>query len=143
MQKPELEKKFTIGCQAAEITPLLKEVLLEIDSTALKAEEIKFNLELAAREMLANAIEHGCALAAENGSSTERMEIEIELKISEQELSFIVSDPGPGFEWQQYNLETMPRFEEKGRGLKMIYQVADQLKFNSCGNKITAIFKVS
>jgi len=142
MQKPELEKEFTIGCQAAEITPLLKKVMQEIDSSSLKAEEIKFNLELAAREMLANAIEHGCALAAENGSRVE-MKIRIELKITEKELSFKVSDPGPGFAWQKYNLETMPRFEEKGRGLKMIYQVADQIKFNSCGNQITAIFKVN
>lgn len=143
MQKPEIKKEFEIGCRAAEITPLLKEVMLEIDSAALKAEEIKFNLELAAREMLANAIEHGCALAAENDSRTARMKIRVELKISQKELIFTVRDPGPGFEWQKYDLKTMPKFEEKGRGLKMIYQVSDQIKFNSRGNKITAIFKVS
>lgn len=142
MQNSEVEKKYTIACKAAEIPALLKKVFLEIDNSDIKAEEIKFNLELAAREMLANAIEHGCVLAQESCSRDAKLMIIVELKINAERILFQVKDPGPGFNWQKYDLETMPRFEEKGRGLKMINQVSDQLQFNSSGNKITAIFKV-
>ncbi|RCW60293.1 ATP-binding protein [Halanaerobium sp. ST460_2HS_T2] len=142
MQKPELEEKFKIGCKAAEISQLIEKIFMVIEGSSISAEELKFNLEIAAREMLANAIEHGCALAAEKSSRTEKMGIKVMLKVSGKTLKLTVEDPGPGFDWVKYDLETMPVFEEKGRGLKMIYQVSDQLKFNSTGNEITAIFKV-
>ena len=142
MQNSIVEKNFKIGCRAAEISSLLVEVFSELDKLLNDAAEIKFMLELAAREMLANAIEHGCALAAENNAGSENLKIKIKLLLETDELTFEVEDPGPGFDWENYNLDTMPKFEEKGRGLKMINQVSDQIKFNQAGNKIRACFKL-
>jgi serine/threonine-protein kinase RsbW len=139
MQNLKVEKDFKIECRADEISPLLEKAFSELDKSVENSSEIMFKLELAAREMLANAIEHGCALAAENA---ENLRIRIGLVISADELFFKVEDPGPGFDWENYDLDKMPKFEEKGRGLKMINQVSDQIKFNSTGNKITAVFKL-
>ena len=142
MQNSKVEKNFKIECRADQISPLLEEVFSELAKTAADASEITFKLELAAREMLANAIEHGAALAAEDAENLEDLRIKSKLIIRAEELIFEVEDPGPGFDWENYNLDQMPRFEEKGRGLKMINQVSDQVKFNQSGNKITAVFKL-
>lgn len=142
MQNSIVEKNFKIGCRADEITPLLEKVLAELDQVVENNCEINFKLELAAREMLANAIEHGSILASETNSDFEKLVIKVKLVVRSKELSFTVKDPGPGFDWQNYDLAEMPKFEEKGRGLKMINQVSDQMKFNSVGNEITAIFKL-
>ncbi|MFW6001649.1 MAG: ATP-binding protein, partial [Halanaerobium sp.] len=112
MQNSKVEKNFTINCRAAEISPLLKKLFLEINNLTAFTEEMKFNLEIAAREMLANAIEHGCALASENGRNLEKLRVEITLRIEGKTLTFKVKDPGPGFDWENYDLKTMPKFEE-------------------------------
>lgn len=142
MQNSKLKKDFKIECRADEISPLLEKVFSELEKSVENSSDIMFKLELAAREMLANAIEHGCALAAENDENLDNLRIKIGLIISADELFFKVEDPGPGFDWKNYDLNKMPKFEEKGRGLKMINQVSDQIKFNSTGNKITAVFKL-
>lgn len=142
MQNSIVEKNFKIGCRADEITPLLEKVFSELDDSVENSSEITFKLELAAREMLANAIEHGCALATENCGGSENLKIKIKLLVKADELTFKVEDPGPGFDWLNYDLTEMPKFDEKGRGLKMINQVSDQMKFNSVGNEITAVFKL-
>lgn len=142
MQSSTVEKRFEIGCKAEEISPLLKQIFSELDDLIEPSAELKFNLELAAREMLANAIEHGCALAAENDSDLRELKIRISLAIDSNTVFFSVQDPGPGFDWENYELGEMPEFDEKGRGLKMINQVSDQMDFNDSGNKIRAGFKI-
>jgi len=142
MQNSKVEKDFEIECRSDEISPLLEKVFFELENSVENSSEIMFKLELAAREMLANAIEHGCALAQENTKNLENLRIRIKLIIDTEELSFKVEDPGPGFDWTNFDLDKMPKFEEKGRGLKMINQVSDQIKFNSAGNEITAFFKI-
>ena len=142
MQNSKVEKKFKIKCSADEISPLLEEVFLELDNSVENSSEIMFRLELAAREMLANAIEHGCALAFRDVENSKDLRIKIELIINLEKLVFTVEDPGPGFDWENFELDEMPKFEEKGRGLKMINQVSDQIRFNQAGNKIAAVFKL-
>jgi serine/threonine-protein kinase RsbW len=137
-----VEKNYEIACKAEEISPLLEKIFLELDNSAVSAAEIKFCLEIAAREMLANAIEHGYALAAEKNGRLKNFKIKLELQICSEKIVFKVKDPGPGFDWENCDLEIKPSFAEKGRGLKMINQVSDQMKFNSAGNKITAVFKL-
>ncbi len=135
----DLERKFLykINCRAAQIAGLLNKIFTQIKQEIEESSEVEFKLEMAAREMLANAIEHGCSLAAENKEANDDLKIEVELKLKKESLSFQVKDPGPGFDWESYDLTTMPRFEEKGRGLKMINKVADKMVFNQQGNIIT------
>ncbi|TDO85266.1 serine/threonine-protein kinase RsbW [Halanaerobium saccharolyticum] len=142
MQSSIVEKSFEMGCRAEEISSILEKIFSVLNNSAVAAEEIEFSLEIAAREMLANAIEHGCTLAADDSRDLEVLKIKLELKVSREKVVLKVKDPGPGFDWKNCDLETMPKFEEKGRGLKMINQVSDQIKFNSAGNKITAVFKL-
>lgn len=142
MQDFKIDRNFKISCQAKEITPLIEKIFLLLQEKAALSEDLKFNLEIAAREMLGNAIEHGCSSAKKNNKDLSKLKIEIDLEINKELLKFTVTDPGSGFDWENYDLEKMTKFEEKGRGLKMINKVCDQMIFNTKGNKVTAKFKL-
>ena len=144
MQNAELNLNYQIKCRAEKISPLLNKIFskLKEELGAKFDPETEINLEIAAREMLANAIEHGCSLAREKDYNLENLKINASIEISRERIIFTVKDPGPGFNWQNYNLEEMPEFEEEGRGLKMINKVADNLEFNQEGNLIKAFFKI-
>ncbi|MGM0549418.1 MAG: ATP-binding protein [Bacillota bacterium] len=142
MKNAEKKYQFEIRCEAAEIGPTLKSIISKIKKEVDDSEELLFKFELAAREMLANAIEHGCALAVSNGKNFDNLKIKTVVKITEDSIVYSVEDPGPGFDWKNYDLTTMPKFEEKGRGLKMINKVTEKMEFNQRGNKITVTFKI-
>lgn len=145
VKNSKLDLSYQIENKAEKITPLLDKIFIQLKSIlALETfSELKFDLEIAAREMLANAIEHGCTLAAEQNKILAAEPIKIKVRLTAAELTFQVEDPGPGFDWENYDLETMPEFSEKGRGLKMINSVADQIRFNQKGNIIKIYFKIS
>lgn len=144
MQNTELNLNYEIKCRANEISPLLNKIFSKIRKTLAENfdSETEINLEIAAREMLANAVEHGCTLSAEENNNLEDLKIKTTVEVSKAKIILTVKDPGPGFDWQSYNLEEMPEFEEKGRGLKMINKVADNIEFNQKGNIIRAFFKI-
>lgn len=133
--------KFNISSNVDEIGPLLKKVLTKIKNKAENSSELEFKLELSLREMIANAIEHGCKLKVDNDSS-ENLEIKSILKIYNDKISFQVQDPGSGFNWKDHDLKMSLSFKEKGRGLKMINKVADKIEFNQKGNIITVAFYI-
>lgn len=135
----EKTHKFNISPNSDKIGDLIKKILIIIGENIEDSSELEFKIELALRETLANAIEHGSKLAAENDLD-EELEIIIGLKIQPDKILIQVEDPGPGFNWEDCNLKMTPNFEEKGRGLKMINVVADKIEFNQQGNKITVVF---
>ena len=132
--------EFKIPCQSKAISKFLEEAFAILDRKNHEVENLNFKFELAAREMLANAIEHGCAEARKKRNDLSNLEIFIVLEIRKEEIVFSVKDCGNGFKWKDYDLNTMPCFEEKGRGLKMINNVVDHIEFNKVGNKITVYF---
>ncbi|MFP4021604.1 MAG: ATP-binding protein, partial [Halanaerobium sp.] len=133
--------KFNISPCADEIGGLLKKVLAKIKNKGENSSELEFKVELSLREMLANAIEHGCKKRSDD-DLTEDLEIIIMLKIYADKISIQVQDPGSGFNWKDHNFKMGSNFEAKGRGLKMINKVADKIEFNQQGNIITVFFNL-
>ncbi|SDL30527.1 ATP-binding protein [Halarsenatibacter silvermanii] len=127
-----IETDLTMACQAELVADTVEEIIDILADADHGVEDLNFRLELAAREMLANALEHGCS------SPEEEARVEISAHVGRVEIS--VKDPGDGFDWRQADMENMPVLEEKGRGLNLINQVADELEFNEDGNAITAVF---
>lgn len=140
----KLDLSYKIKAKAKEINPLLENIFSKLKSilAAEKFKELEFKLELAAREMLANAIEHGSALTGVKNRNKDKNIVKINLKLTDEILIFKVEDSGSGFNWENYDLETMPKLSERGRGLKMVNQVSDQLEFNEAGNIIKAYFEI-
>lgn len=140
MQKIKLKKTYKINAKAAEISKLLAKILKDLNKIANLETELLFDFELALREMLANAIEHGCTLASFPNKEQKKLQVVIKVKLTDSELKITVKDPGPGFNWLKQDLKIMPQFQARGRGLKIIYKLSNKLKFNQAGNQITASF---
>lgn len=90
-------------------------------------------------EAVRNAIEHG------NSFDTEK-QVQISFLSSNGELIFSVSDQGTGFDASSISDPTDPEIEleeEQGKGLFLMKQLSDKIRFNSEGNTVSLHFKVS
>jgi len=89
------------------------------------------------RELLINAIEHGNENKLEK-EITSRIEY-----IGRGRFKITVEDEGAGFEYNRLDL-TFSKHKDEGRrcGFPLIYALADMIKFNEEGNKVTAYITV-
>ena len=87
-------------------------------------------------EAVNNAIIHG------NESDIKKV-VEIEIKIRKKDLSITVADEGTGFSPDDIPDPTKPENIENitGRGVFLMSKLADNIKFNGKGNKVTMLFK--
>ncbi|MFW6308852.1 MAG: ATP-binding protein [bacterium] len=131
----ERKIKFTIPCQSKEIGDSVEKIISGVEKIDSDIFDIKFRVEMVAREMLANAIGHGC-------DGREGI-IKIELEVYIDQIKLKVKDPGKGFDYENIDLISNSFLGEGGRGLAMIKKGADRVEFNETGNTITAFFKVS
>lgn len=123
---------YVIQGQAEQITKIINELLKRLNQVDINIPDIKFRLEIAAREMLANAIEYGCQVTED--------QIAVQFEIIKNKIVLIVEDPGEGFDWKNHNFKIEPVLDERGRGLKMINEVSDKIEFNNKGNLIKVTF---
>ena len=87
-------------------------------------------------EAVNNAIIHG------NKSDIKKV-VEIEIRIRKKDLSITVADEGTGFSPDDIPDPTKPENIENitGRGVFLMSKLADNIKFNGKGNKVTMLFK--
>jgi serine/threonine-protein kinase RsbW len=123
--------ELTIAGSVKAIEPAVQQILTVVDSMGC-ARGKEFAIETAIREALANAITHGC------GSDPSK-----QVKISaycddERGMILVVRDPGQGFD-----PKTIPSpvqgerlFAEHGRGIYLINQLMDEVRFRSGGSEI-------
>jgi anti-sigma regulatory factor (Ser/Thr protein kinase) len=95
---------------------------------------LSFAVELTARECLNNAVLHG-------GSPDAPGPIEVEVRPGRKWLRLRVADGGPGFDWRRRRRKGLPVSESSsGRGLVLIAQYSQRIRFNQPGNQITVWF---
>ena len=123
--------ELTIAGSVKAIEPAVQQILAVVDSMGC-ARGKEFAIETAIREALANAITHGC------GSDPSK-----QVKISsycdeDRGMILVVRDPGKGFD-----PKTIPSpvrgerlFAEHGRGIYLINQLMDEVRFSSGGSEI-------
>lgn len=87
-------------------------------------------------EAVNNAIIHG------NKEDAEKI-VDIEIRLNNKELVIIVEDEGKGFITDIIPDPTEPEHIEaiNGRGIYLMTKLADNIKFNQRGNKVTMKFK--
>ena len=95
------------------------------------AENIR--LKVVIRELLINAIEHGCG-----GDPTLTVECEIEY-LGGARFRITVEDSGAGFDYESINWKIPgdPQ-QERHRGFGLVNTLADEVEFNEKGNRVTA-----
>jgi serine/threonine-protein kinase RsbW len=124
----------TINADPAAVSTIVDSVL-EVARGMGCARGHEFEIEMALREALANAIKHGCG-----GDTSKQVRCCVACDQSRGML-IVVSDPGRGF-----NPATVPSplvgkqlYSEHGRGLYLINQLMDQVWFSDGGTQIHMI----
>lgn len=92
----------------------------------------EFEIELALQEALANAVRHGC-----QGDPTKSVECRIAYD-SAGEVRIVVRDPGAGFDVSGVAspLDDVSALSANGRGLFLIHQLMDEVRFADGGREI-------
>jgi serine/threonine-protein kinase RsbW len=96
------------------------------------AEGKEFAIETAIREALANAIRHGC-----KGDPSRSVRISVSCNPSEG-MIIVVRDPGEGFDPAKIPSPIIGDrlYAEHGRGIYMINQLMDEVRFRAHGTEI-------
>jgi len=105
----------------------------------LKKHEIDrhfFTVSLGVRELISNAIRHGC----QNNSSHQ---VSFSINLEGAELVIRVEDPGPGFDWRHQENCCAKSKDTSGRGISIFQQYFDSYNYNDTGNKLELRKKVS
>lgn len=127
-----LDKKIPGKVDAIE--PVIEEVMKFVAEMKC-ADGNEFQIELALREALANAILHGCQCDPEK---------EVQMVIGCEEdrgVLVIVRDPGPGFEPESIPSPIAGKniYSNHGRGIYLINQMMDEVSFQNGGTEIRMV----
>jgi serine/threonine-protein kinase RsbW len=121
----------TLPAEVSAISPVVGWVLRLLSDLDL-AEGKEFEIEMALREALANAVLHGC-----KADPSKKIECSV-TGDREQGIQIVVRDPGNGFDpasipspTDEANLES-----EHGRGILLINKLMDEVKHEQNGTVI-------
>lgn len=97
-------------------------------------EQIQFDLRLALSEAVANAIRYGNKLQP-------HQPVRLGFALSGGAVRIQVRDVGPGFDYRRLPDPTAPEnlLKGSGRGVFLIHQFMDDVRFNARGNEITMV----
>ena len=100
-------------------------------------EEGSFDINLAVQEAVVNAAEHG------NGYDRGK-QVHVSCEVADGRITVVVGDEGPGFNPDSVPDPTLPQniLEEAGRGIFLMRNLCDEIRFNDKGNQVTMIKKL-
>ncbi len=113
------------------ISPVVEAVLRLVEQFAYAAGK-EFEIEMALREALANAVLHGC-----KGDPRKKIECSV-TGDQDRGILIVVSDPGDGFDPTQIPSPTEGQnlFSDHGRGIFLISRLMDEVQYERNGAKI-------
>jgi len=122
---------MTLPADVNAITPVVEKVMQIVTEMGCAAGR-EFEIELALREALANAIEHG------SGNDPSK---EVECCVAcdhARGMLIVVRDPGPGFDPASLPspIAGQNLFSTGGRGIYLINQLMDDVRFEKGGTEI-------
>ncbi len=102
-------------------------------------DDVYGNILISITEAANNAMLHG-----NDADETKQVEMSYELDDRGKNLSFIIKDQGPGFDYTKLPDPTAPENLEKtsGRGVFLMMQLADMVVFSDKGATVEMQFKV-
>ena len=120
--------------EASAITPAVDRVLNLVREFAC-AEGKEFEIEMAVREALANAVRYGCG---RDPGKTIQLSVACD---QARGMLIVVRDPGPGFDPAAVPspIGGEQLFSHHGRGIYLINQLMDRVEFDRGGTEIRMI----
>ena len=130
-----MRKELKIGSTISNLR-IVEKVIDEVAAELGVKEEVYGKILVSAMEAVNNAIVHG------NKTDTKRS-VKIEFLYEKKELLISVEDEGSGFRPQEIPDPTRPENIENitGREVFLMSKLADSIKFNEKGNRVTMTFK--
>ena len=100
-------------------------------------DDIYGNIMIAVTESVNNAIVHG-------NKSNKNKNVKLSLQLDENQVHFTVEDEGPGFKYEDLPDPTAPENLEKpsGRGIFLMKNLCDEVKFHDDGKKVELSFYI-
>lgn len=126
-----LQCDFTIPAESRAVTPLVDQVMGKVRRMRCAAGK-EFEVELALHEAVVNAVTHGSKM------DPSKM-VQICMACDEERgILIIVRDSGPGFRPEQLPNPVVGEniYAEHGRGIYLITQFMDEVKFDRGGTEI-------
>ena len=126
-------------CEAAELRTVLPATLQAIErfftefrrwQPGMMVCSDAFAAELLLREVLTNAVVHGC------GQDPSK-QVRCALRARPGRLTIAVADDGLGFDWRAAANRTAEFGETSGRGMEILRAYANRVRFNAPGNSVT------
>ena len=101
------------------------------------SDNIYGNILISVTEAVNNAIIHG-------NKEDKAKKVELYLKQSKKSISFIIKDEGPGFDESKIPDPTSPKNLDniKGRGVFLIKNLTDNVKFRKKGSEVELVFNL-
>jgi serine/threonine-protein kinase RsbW len=122
---------LTLPADVNAISPMVQRVMRIVTEMGCAAGR-EFEIELALREALANAVEHG-------GGNDPSKQVQCCVACDhERGMLIVVRDPGPGFDPSQIPSPIVGQnlFSTGGRGIYLINQLMDEVRFERGGTEI-------
>lgn len=114
-------------------------VLADIQSRCFICENTIFEIKVILNELIVNAICHGNNCECDKGAY-------VTVKTFKDYVYISVQDEGNGFEYKKADISMDKNIQSKndefcehGRGLIIVEQLCDKLKFNCYGNRVSVI----
>lgn len=156
-------RRYQLGNDATVIPSFVKSV---VDDMGVGIDNRRREgLQLALREILLNAVEHGNLEVSfqEKTDATERGSLDgllaqrlddpvlsarqvfVDVTRTEEQIHVLVKDQGRGFDWRSIPDPTDPAnlLRSHGRGVLLAHLSVDELSFNDAGNQVTLVLKMS
>jgi serine/threonine-protein kinase RsbW len=124
----------TVDGDVGAIEPVVEEIMkLVVENDC--AGESEFEIELALREALANAIVYGC-----ENDPDEKVQVCVGCD-QERGILIVIRDPGEGFDPTTLPSPIMGQniFSNGGRGIFLINQLMDEVSFEKSGTEIRMV----
>jgi serine/threonine-protein kinase RsbW len=116
----------------------VEKIIDDLRATYDVSEDMFGNMLVAITEAVTNAIYHG-------NKSDPAKKVSIQYQLKNNNLSFVIADEGPGFDYYNLPDPTAPENLEKecGRGIFLMKHLTDQLIFADNGRVVELNFKIS
>jgi len=128
---PSTHFEVMLAADISTISPVVTWVMDLVREMEYGAEK-EFQIELALREALANAVLHGC-----NADPSKRIECSV-TSDEDRGILIVVRDPGKGFDATKVSCPTNEQniFSDHGRGIFLIYALMDEVQYELNGAEI-------
>ena len=131
-----MRKKFQVASDLANVQKTSQDVLTFLAPLPL-GDAALFDIRLCLEEALINAMKYGNALQKD-------LPVELDVEIDVAEVRITVKDQGPGFDVSKIEdcTEEKNLYRNRGRGVYLIHQLMDRVRYNEKGNSLLMVKKI-